>query len=83
MGVCKDIVYMNLDKIGDNNYSVKERGQVEVLEDTSLAINQRKSWKSNVNSVSAMVELIDAHRRFDQSQKAIQSIDQNKWINNW
>ena len=32
--------------------------------------------KSNVNSVSAMVELIDAHRRFDQSQKAIKSIDE-------
>ena len=65
-----------MDKIGDNNYSVKDRGQVEVLEDTSLAINQGSLEKSNVNSVSAMVELIDAHRRFDQSQKAIQSIDQ-------
>ena len=32
--------------------------------------------KSNVNSVSSMVELIDAHRRFDQSQKAIKSIDE-------
>jgi flagellar basal-body rod protein FlgG len=32
--------------------------------------------KSNVNSVTAMVELIDAHRRFEQSQKAISTIDQ-------
>ena len=31
--------------------------------------------KSNVNSVSAMVELIDAHRRFDQSERAVKSID--------
>ncbi len=75
IGVAKTS-YTNLDKIGDNNYSVKDRGQVEVLEDTSLAINQGSLEKSNVNSVSAMVELIDAHRRFDQSQKAIQSIDQ-------
>jgi len=29
--------------------------------------------KSNVNSVSSMVALIDAHRRLEQAQKAIQS----------
>ena len=32
--------------------------------------------KSNVNSVTAMVELIDAQRRFEQSQKAIKTIDE-------
>ncbi|MFX4243607.1 flagellar basal body rod C-terminal domain-containing protein, partial [Aliarcobacter butzleri] len=30
--------------------------------------------QSNVNRVSTMVELIDAHRRFEQSQKAIKTI---------
>ncbi len=32
--------------------------------------------RSNVNSVSAMVALIDAHRRLEQSQKAIKTIDE-------
>ena len=32
--------------------------------------------QSNVNRVSTMVELIDAHRRFDQSQRAIKTIDE-------
>ena len=75
IGVAK-IAYTNLDKIGDNTYLAKDRGQIETIEDNNLAINQGSVEKSNVNSVSAMVELIDAHRRFEQSQKAIQSIDQ-------
>ncbi len=32
--------------------------------------------KSNVNSVTAMVELIDAQRRFEQAQKAVTTIDE-------
>ena len=75
IGVAK-IAYTNLDKIGDNTYLAKDRGQIEIIEDNNLVINQGSIEKSNVNSVSAMVELIDAHRRFEQSQKAIQSIDQ-------
>lgn len=75
LGVVK-IPYTNLDKIGDNTYSIKDANQMEIFENNDTMITQGGIEKSNVNSVSVMVELIDAHRRFDQSQKAIKSIDE-------
>ena len=75
VGVVK-IPYTNLEKIGDNTYSVKNQNEMEIFENNDNMIVQGAVEKSNVNSVSAMVELIDAHRRFDQSQRAIKSIDE-------
>jgi flagellar basal-body rod protein FlgF len=75
VGVVK-IPYTNLEKIGDNTYSIKNPNEMEIFENNDNLIVQGSLEKSNVNSVSAMVELIDAHRRFDQSQKAIKAIDE-------
>ena len=67
--------YTNLEKIGDNTYKFKNPNELEIFENNDNLIVNGAIEKSNVNSVSSMVELIDAHRRFDQSQKAISSID--------
>ena len=67
--------YTNLEKIGDNTYRLKNPNELEIFENNDNLIVNGAIEKSNVNSVSSMVELIDAHRRFDQSQKAISSID--------
>lgn len=75
IGVTK-IPYKNLEKIGDNTFLAKNQNDTEVFENNDNLIVQGAIEKSNVNSVSAMVELIDAHRRFDQSQKAVKSIDE-------
>lgn len=75
VGVVK-IPYTNLEKIGDNTYSIQDQNTMEIFENNDGLILQGAIEKSNVNSVTAMVELIDAHRRFDQSQKAIKSIDE-------
>uniref|UniRef100_UPI0040472887 flagellar hook-basal body protein n=1 Tax=Aliarcobacter sp. TaxID=2321116 RepID=UPI0040472887 len=68
--------YSNLDKLGDNTYKAKELANIELLENNDNLLVQGAIEKSNVNSVTAMVELIDAHRRFEQSQKAVKSIDE-------
>ena len=65
-----------LDKIGNNTYMPKNQNELEVIENNDNMIVQGAVESSNVNSVSAMVELIDAHRRFDQSQRAMKSIDE-------
>lgn len=75
VGVVK-IPYANLEKIGDNTYSMKNANEMEIFENNDNLIVQGAIEKSNVNSVTAMVELIDAHRRFEQSQKAVKSIDE-------
>lgn len=75
VGVVK-IPYTNLEKIGDNTYSMKNANEIEIFENNDNLIVQGAIEKSNVNSVTAMVELIDAHRRFEQSQKAVKSIDE-------
>lgn len=75
LGVVK-ISYDNLEKIGDNTYSLKNPNQVQVFENNDNLVVKGAIEKSNVNSVSSMVELIDAHRRFDQSQKALKTIDE-------
>ena len=68
--------YTNLEKIGDNTYRLKNPNELEIFENNDNLIVNGAIEKSNVNSVSSMVELIDAHRRFDQSQKAVKSIDE-------
>lgn len=68
------INYNDLEKIGDNKYSTKPNAIVNGFEDNTKQIIQGSIEKSNVNTVTAMVELIDAHRRLEQAQKAIEGI---------
>ncbi|MFW2558007.1 flagellar hook-basal body protein [Aliarcobacter butzleri] len=74
IGVAKT-PYINLEKMGDNTYLVKNVDEAEQIENNDGRIVRGAVEQSNVNSVTAMVELIDAHRRFDQSQRAIKTID--------
>ncbi len=70
------IDYKDLDKYKDNNFKAKDGAFIENLELNDGEIMQGAIERSNVNSVSAMVALIDAHRRFDQAQKAVSTIDE-------
>lgn len=69
------IPFSNMDKIGNNNYKANDITKVTniVINDTHLL--QGSIERSNVNTVSAMVALIDSQRRLEQSQKAITGID--------
>ncbi len=68
------IDYNDLKKYKDNTYKLKEENAfVEVLENNDRQLMQGSLEKSNVNSVSSMVGLIDAQRRLEQAQKAIQA----------
>ena len=68
--------YTNLDKQGNNNYKIKDQKQVEKLIGNEDYVLRGALEKSNVNSVTTMVGLIDSHRRFEQAQKAMTGIDE-------
>lgn len=68
--------YANLSKIGDNTYNMLNQNDRIIFENNDGLLVQGSIEKSNVNSVTSMVQLIDAHRRFEQSQKAMSSIDE-------
>lgn len=70
------IPFSNVEKIGNNNFKVKDETNFAIFGNNDGLIQQGAIEKSNVNSVTAMVELIDAQRRFEQSQKAIKTIDE-------
>ena len=70
------IPFTNLEKIGNNNFKLKDENELAIFDNNDGLIVEGAIEKSNVNSVTAMVELIDAHRRFEQSQKAIKTIDE-------
>lgn len=71
------IDYNDLEKFKDNNFKEKESGAfVQNIDDNSGYLIQGSIEKSNVNSVKAMVNLIDAHRGFERAQKGITSIDE-------
>ena len=70
------IPFSNLEKLGNNNFKLKDDNEIAVFDNNDGLIVEGAIEKSNVNSVTAMVELIDAQRRFDQSQKAIKTIDE-------
>ncbi|MAD42675.1 MAG: flagellar biosynthesis protein FlgG [Arcobacter sp.] len=70
------IGFSNLEKVGNNNFKLKDENELLIYDNNDGLIVEGAIEKSNVNSVTAMVELIDAHRRFDQSQKAIKTIDE-------
>ena len=75
IGVAKTS-FKNLEKVGDNTYKALVIDDVENFENNDNKILSGTVEQSNVNRVSTMVELIDAHRRFDQSQRAIKTIDE-------
>jgi len=70
------IPFSNLEKIGNNSFKLKDDNEYAIFDNNDGLIIEGAIEKSNINSVTAMVELIDAHRRFDQSQKAIKTIDE-------
>ncbi|MEA1914295.1 MAG: flagellar hook-basal body protein [Campylobacterota bacterium] len=74
VGVIKT-AFDNLEKIGNNNYKAKNDEMTDIIEDNEMYVMQGALEKSNVNTVSTMVALIDAQRRFEQAQKGIQTID--------
>lgn len=71
------IDFKDLEKYKDNNYKEKEEGAlVEILAINDGQMMQGAIERSNVNTVTTMVGLIDAHRRFDQAQRAVKTIDE-------
>lgn len=70
------IDFKDLEKVGYNNYKTKPGAQVEQLELNDGEMMQGALEKSNINTVSTMVALIDANRRFQQTQKGISAIDE-------
>jgi len=68
--------FENLEKKGDNNYSVKSETDIKNIFNNETYAVQGALEKSNVNSIKAMVALIDSHRRFEQAQKAVMGIDE-------
>jgi len=68
--------FTNLNKIGNNNYSIKDQDKLVPTENKDDILIQGSIEKSNVNQVETMVSLIEAQRRFEQAQKAISGIDE-------
>lgn len=68
--------FKNLDKIGNNNYKVIDEKEVAVVNTPTEYMLQGALEQSNVNTIRTMVGLIEAQRKFEQSQKAITGIDQ-------
>ncbi|MCK5293588.1 MAG: flagellar hook-basal body protein [Arcobacteraceae bacterium] len=66
--------FTNLQKVGNNNYRSEDSKQVETVLLNGSYILQGSIEKSNINTVSAMVALIDSQRRLEQSQKAMTGI---------
>lgn len=75
LGVVKSTI-ANLEKMGDNNYVAKDASLMENIPINDGFIVQGALEKSNVNGVTAMIALIDAHRRMGQSQKVIEGMSQ-------
>lgn len=68
--------FKNLDKIGNNNYKAIDEKSVAVVSNPEEYMLQGALEQSNVNAIRTMVGLIEAQRKFEQSQKAISGIDQ-------
>ena len=67
--------FNNLNKIGDNNFKIKNIKETEQLNNTREFIVQGSIERSTVNSVKSMVTLIEAQRKFEQAQKALTGIN--------
>jgi len=68
--------FNNLDKIGNNNYKANDINQVQNVDEPRNKMLQGAIEQSNVNSIKSMVGLIEAQRKFEQAQKAMNGIDQ-------
>ncbi|MGB3751170.1 MAG: flagellar hook-basal body protein [Arcobacteraceae bacterium] len=68
--------FTNLDKVGNNNYTAKSDETIAVVANPFNFMNQYELEKSNVNTIKTMVGLIEAQRKFEQSQKALTGIDE-------
>jgi flagellar basal-body rod protein FlgG len=68
--------YNNIYKVGNNNYKFDNNQLVTPVVNLENQIVQGALEKSNINSVSTMVELIDAQRRLEQAQRAITGLSQ-------
>jgi len=68
--------FKNLDKIGHNNYKAIDEKAIVVVNNPNEYMLQGALENSNVNTIRTMVGLIEAQRKFEQSQKAITGIDQ-------
>ncbi|MEA2049925.1 MAG: flagellar hook-basal body protein [Campylobacterota bacterium] len=78
---CKDISIVssdikNLDKVGNNNYTIKDSNKIEQINSNNKLFTQGSIERSNVNTIKTMGELIEAQRKFEQAQKAISGIDE-------
>ncbi len=76
LGVVR-IDFNNLEQIGESKYKLLDNTNIDqIIADPGQYVLQASVEKSNVNPIRSMIELIDAQRRFEQSQKAITTIDQ-------
>jgi len=67
--------FKNLENIGNNNYKAIDDNNIVQVADNETFLLQSTLEKSNVNTIKTMVGLIEAQRKFEQSQKAITGID--------
>ncbi|BFU77719.1 flagellar hook-basal body protein [Arcobacter sp. 15-2] len=67
--------FKNLENIGNNNYKAIDENNIVQVADNETFLLQSTLEKSNVNTIKTMVGLIEAQRKFEQSQKAITGID--------
>ena len=68
--------YKNIYKVGNNNYKFDDNQAVILVNNIDNDLVQGAIEKSNINSVTTMVELIAAQRRLEQAQKAITGLSE-------
>jgi flagellar basal-body rod protein FlgG len=65
----------NIQKIGNNNFRILNDQNTQNIEPNKANLIQGAVEKSNVNTINAMIGLIEAQRTFELSQKAVLTID--------
>jgi flagellar basal-body rod protein FlgG len=68
--------FNNLKKIGDNNYKINDFNKIETVVNSNENVLQGAIEESNVSTIKSMVTLIEAQRKFEQAQKAVNGIDE-------
>ena len=68
--------FNNISKVGNNNYKISDTKQTTNIVDNDPYLLQGSIEKSNVNTITTMVSLIDSQRRLEQAQKASVGIDE-------
>jgi flagellar basal-body rod protein FlgG len=69
-------MYTNLAKVGNNNYKVDDFTKVTNVANNNDNLLQGAIEQSNVSTIKSMVTLIEAQRKFEQDQKAVNGIDE-------